>query len=100
MHTCRRQSFGHRQCLPFHTRRKVSHLLAAVVVDGGALDHAVDTIAVLQSVRKTTQHHDPDTAPEGGAVGLDVEGPAVAIARTNLALPVQIARAMRDPDSD
>ena len=55
----------------------VGHLHRAVVVDRRAADDGVDAVAVVERRLQRLEEHRGHAAAEDGAVGLDVERPAV-----------------------
>ena len=63
--------------LPVHARRRVADLAGAVVVDGGAVDHGVDRVAVGERVGQALEHDDAGAGPGAGAARLGVERAAV-----------------------
>ena len=82
--------------LPLHAGRRVGHLGGAVVVDGRALDHGVDGVAVGLGVLQPLEDDDPQPVAEHGSRSSRVEGAAVAVRRGHPALGPQIAGALRE----
>ena len=92
------QRLGDGAGLAVDARRQVAGLARAVVVDGRALDHGVDVVAVGEGVLQAAQHDDPRAAAEDGALRAGVEGAAVAVGGEDLALLVEVALAVRHLD--
>ncbi len=98
IHAGRGQGLDHHLRLPHHAGSGEADLERAVVVDGGAPDHRVDGVAVLQGVLEPPQDDDAQTVAEDGPVGSRVEGATVAVPGEDASLLVQVAALLRDVD--
>ena len=78
-------------------RRRIGHLDRAVVVDRRTPDDGVNAVPVVDC-RQRLEDHDTDSAAEDGAIGPDVERPAVAGSRHHRSRFVAVADAVRHPD--
>ena len=79
-------------------RGEVADLAGAVVVDGRALDHSEDRIAVVDGILEAAQGDDARTTGEHGARRVDIECPAHPGRRQDLALAVLVAASVRHLD--
>ena len=93
---CSRLSERDRARLALDARRGVAHLGRAVVVDGRAADDGVHVVAVTQRLGQALEHHQRHPVATHGAVGTGVESAAVAVARADTLLDVDMARHQRD----
>src|SRR6185312_5679737 len=98
--TGRGQGLGDHRHLPFDAGSREAYLGRAVVVDGRTADHRQDVVAVLQGLGETLEHYDPGTAAGHRSLRLAIEGPAVAVGRSDAAFLLAVAAALRHADRD
>ncbi len=91
LHPGRGQGRGEDRGLARDAGRGQADLVAAVVVDGRAEDHAVDRVAVGARVRKALEGEHRHAVGEDRSGGLGVEGPAEAIGGGDALLLAQVA---------
>ena len=78
--------------------RQIARLGRAVVVDGRALEHGPDVIAIGQRVPEAAQHHHARARAKDRALRAVVEGVAMTVGRKDLAFLVDIAPVLRQLD--
>ena len=100
LHVGIRQRLDDRIGLAVHTRRGVSGLFRAVVVDRGAFDDRADRVAVGDGIAQPFQHDHAATAAEDCAVCLGIECAHMPVRRTHAAGIGKISRAVRRADRD
>ena len=81
--------------LPGDARRRVAHLVRAVVVDRRAQNHRVHQVAGGDRVAQPFQQDDAGAVADDGAGRLRVERPAVAVGREDHPLLVEVAGFLR-----
>ena len=84
------QRLGDAGSLPGDAGRGEAHLVGAVVVDRPAAHHGVHPVAVGQRVGQALEHHHRETVTADTAVGTGVERAAMAVARADTTLLVDI----------
>jgi hypothetical protein len=76
-------------------RRGEADLARAVIVDAIAFDDRIDGVAVRDRVGQPLDQHDAGAGAEHSAGRARVEWPAVAVARGNAAILIEIATLLR-----
>ena len=100
LHAGEIQCLGNDLGLAFDAGREIAHLARAIIVDRRSENDGANMVAIFERIFKTPQHDDAEAASKDRAAGGCVEGPAMAVARKNLAFAIDIAVAMRDFDGD
>lgn len=91
-----RMGFGDDVGLGGRIRCRVAHFRRSVVVDRRPADDGVNAVAGVDGGLQRLERHHRHTAAEDGAVGANIEGPAVADRRHHRSRRVPVADAVRD----
>src|SRR5215213_8083565 len=81
--------------LPLYARRCVADFQSAVVIDGRAVNHSVDVIAICESFIQTLQQDKPDAVASDSPLSLCVKGAAMAVRGHDAAFLKVITRGLR-----
>lgn len=81
VNACHGQALTDHGGLSIGTGREVARLLAAVVADGGTLDHGVNLVAIGDRLLQPLQHHHTRATAKNRAPRLGIEGATVAVWR-------------------
>ncbi len=94
------QRFANHLGLALHAGCEIADFARAVVVDCRTENDRANVIVVGERILKPAQDNDAEAARENRTAGVGVEGPAVAVARKNLALAINVAAPVRNFDGD
>ena len=97
-HACDIQRPGDRSGLTIDTGRQIAGLVATVVVDRTATDHAPDVIAVGDCIAQPPQSNRARTAAEHRTLRAVVESVAMPVRRQDLVILEQISAPLRQFD--
>src|ERR1044071_4617636 len=81
-------------------RSGVARLVRTVVVDGRALDHRIDEVAVFDGLREALQHDGADTAGEDRPGGAMVERTGVSVRGEHEPVGDEVSGLLRDAEAD